>query len=420
MIYSDFKMKLLSDLERDRDLLIAQESFKQPETLFEVTDNDDKLYMRILQMFNTIILKNVELLVLKLCKEKNVENSFGLRQDIYVKIDGEMKIIEFKTSPVSFNSERMRYYVNRQKETCAKMVFVFLLRDSVVARDSIRKFENRIKSFEKNAEIEIILFEEFIEKLFGYDEKMKFLQSMKDFKAEVHQVIGYRITELCSSANRVKLKKSLLTELKEFDYKTVKEEKNTVLKGYKNYVELSDADFLHIYERFQTNELYKLLLGDMDFAKSFLTSEWLYKKYFTLSELDNTFIVAGYLKSVEQMLWDIVLILGKGRTIQNTLISDENLNLLNKTLGSLEHFFEDRANLDLFRDVFGNNKGFVVKYLKSQIDLWRINYRNGYFHKRKLNERSTVENIRKETVYLYMIILGSIDLTSENIRSLMG
>ena len=249
---------------------------------------------------------------------------------------------------------------------------------------------------------------------------MKFLHSMKDFKAEVHQVIGYRITELCSSANRVKLKKSLLTELKEFDYKTVKEEKNTILKGAKNYVELSDTDFLHIYERFQTNELYKLLLGDMDFAKSFLTSEWLYKKYFTLSELDNTFIVAGYLKSVEQMLWDIVLILGKGRTIQNTLISDENLNLLNKTLGSLEHFFEDRANLDLFRDVFGNNKGFVVKYLKSQIDLWRINYRNGYFHKRKLNERSTVENIRKETVYLYMIILGSIDLTSENILSLMG
>lgn len=79
MIYSDFKKKLLSDLERDRDLLIAQESFKQPETLFEVTDNDDKLYMRILQMFNTIILKNVELLVLKICKEKNVENSFGLR-----------------------------------------------------------------------------------------------------------------------------------------------------------------------------------------------------------------------------------------------------------------------------------------------------------------------------------------------------
>ncbi len=208
--------------------MIAQESFKQPETLFEVTDNDDKLYMRILQMFNTIILKNVELLVLKICKEKNVENSFGLRQDIYVKIDGEMKIIEFKTSPVSFNSERMRYYVNRQKETRVKLVFVFLLCDSVVARDSIRKFENRIKSFEKNAEIEIILFEEFIEKLFGYDEKIKFLQSMKDFKAEVHQVIGYGITELCSSANRVKLKKSLLTELKEFDYKTVKEEKNTV------------------------------------------------------------------------------------------------------------------------------------------------------------------------------------------------
>ena len=272
----------------------------------------------------------------------------------------------------------------------------------------------------KTPKLKLFFFEEFIEKLFGYDEKMKFLQSMKDFKAEVHQVRGYRITELCSSANRVKLKKSLLTELKEFDYKTVKEEKNTVLKGAKNYVELSDTDFLHIYERFQTNELYKLLLGDMDFAKSFLTSEWLYKKYFTLSELDNTFIVAGYLKSVEQMLWDIVLILGKGRTIQNTLISDENLNLLNKTLGSLEHFFEDRANLDLFRDVFGNNKGFVVKYLKSQIDLWRINYRNGYFHKRKLNERSTVENIRKETVYLYMIILGSIDLTSENIRSLMG
>ena len=164
--------------------------------------------------------------------------------------------------------------------------------------------------------------------------------------------------------------------------------------------------------RFLNLGRYELLLGESDFAKSFLTSEWLYKKYFSLQELDNTFIVAGYLKSIEQLLWDIIYIIGQGRQVRGVNIEQDNFEDIDTTLGSLQYFITNYSNDDLFETAFGTSTRFVMRYLRSQLSVWRAKYRNGYFHKHNLEDKEKINLIREETFFLYLLILGSISLDS--------
>ena len=97
----------------------------------------------------------------------------------------------------------------------------------------------------------------------------------------------------------------------------------------------------------------------------------------------------------------------------------KNYNDINATLGSLQRFLSDYSNQDLFLDAFGDGRRFVSDYLKQQISFWRDNYRNGYFHKHNLNDLEKVKQIRNQTIFLYMMILGSLDLRTEDLEELM-
>ena len=159
------------------------------------------------------------------------------------------------------------------------------------------------------------------------------------------------------------------------------------------------------------------MIQDGDFAQSLLTSEWLYKKYVMLEQLDNTFIVAGYLKSVEQLLWSIIKLTGRGKFIKDKKIGTAKEDEIDTTLGSLEHFVGDDANSDLFIDAFNNNT-FVIKYIKRQISSWRAKKRNGLFHKSQLKDKAKIDDIRQETIFLYFLILGSLKLTDDQVKKL--
>ena len=45
-----------------------------------------------------------------------------------------------------------------------------------------------------------------------------------------------------------------------------------------------------------------------------------------------------------------------------------------------------------------------------------MHYRNGLFHKDQLNSEEIITRIRQETIYLYMLILGSIELSEASIK----
>ena len=242
---------------------------------------------------------------------------------------------------------------------------------------------------------------------------------MITFKDEMHHAIGYQVTELCSPYHQQKLREELDTELKEMDYDAIK------LRGFAeisaenpNINDLNQRNYGIIKDTYINGGRYKLLIGNADFAESFVTSEWLYKKYFFLDDLDNTFIVAGYLKSIEQLLWDIIFITGNGRQMDGIYIAEENVDAIDKTLGSLQHFLNTWSNDDLFRSDFGNAKHFVMSYLNRRISHWRKAHRNGYFHKHNLKKKETIQAIREETCFLYFLILGALKLSSQEINLL--
>lgn len=50
--------------------------------------------------------------------------------------------------------------------------------------------------------------------------------------------------------------------------------------------------------------LYELMIGQSDFADSFISSEWYYDIHTITGVIDETGVVTGYLKSIEQLLFE--------------------------------------------------------------------------------------------------------------------
>ena len=267
---------------------------------------------------------------------------------------------------------------------------------------------------------------DFLEDIFGSQESISFHKAMRDIDSQLRETLGYYLTELCSSENKLLFKKEMESHLLSFDYDLMKQNSLILMREKNKWAkDLFWGKYAAIKKQFIENGRYKLLLGKKDFAESFFSSEWLIYKTEDSSLLDNTYKVAGYLKSVEELLWDIIILLGEGRTIagkaygEQYQINEKNYNDINATLGSLQRFLSDYSNQDLFLDAFGDGRRFVSDYLKQQISFWRDNYRNGYFHKHNLNDLEKVKQIRNQTIFLYMMILGSLDLRTEDLEELM-
>ena len=413
MIYNEFKKKLISDFEVKRDMLVLRNKGRKPEPLFGIKSDNDKLYMDILSAFETIAILNVENLVGQLCDLKGVaRNPRPEDFDVELMMNEKRVYYEFKTQPFSMDTRTRERMIERIEAADAPVKIVFLLKDGVESQRAIQIFEERTG-------IESMLFEAFLGEVFGKEEEFAFADAMGDFKEEMHNAIGYQVTELCSPYNLAKLKSELDAELKAFDYDSIKTNRFTVLVANgEEDKELRKKNYDIIKNVFINNGRYKLLLGNGDFAESFLTSEWLYKKYFMLEELDNTFIVSGYLKSIEQLLWDIIFMVGQGRKIRKVTIDEKNEDVIDKTLGALQSFISNWSNMDLFQNAFGGGKSYVRDYLAIQISDWRNDYRNGYFHKHALKKKERIDAIREETYFLYLLILGAVWMTPEQVKKL--
>jgi hypothetical protein len=422
MVYANFKKKLISDFETRRDLMVVRDNQDRLESLFGIKDKNDRLYMHILNAFEATAIQNVEDLVIGLCETKGIyyymNPMLANYYDIEIEFDGIKKHVEFKSRPDSLNTHSSGNLAEKIKKDDAPALIVFLVKDGIYSREATVSFELKLKKMGA-VDVQCMLFEDFLEVLFGEQEKLAFQEEMADFKEEMHKAIGYQITELCSPYNLEKLKQQLEEEIKNYDYDRIKQQRYAdMLAAGLHENDLYNSSFSKIKNTFIGNERYKLLLGNSDFAESFITSEWLYKKYFALDELDNTFIVAGYLKSIEQLLWDIIFMVGQGRKIKEVEISEANQDTIDKTLGALQRFLNDWSNDDLFQNTFGGGKHVVMRYLKNQISDWRQQYRNGYFHKHNLKDKEKIDAIREETYFLYLLILGTVKLSGAQILRL--
>ena len=71
--------------------------------------------------------------------------------------------------------------------------------------------------------------------------------------------------------------------------------------------ELSDQEFAKVKNSYLNNKMYVAMVSSNDFADSFISAEWSYDVYYNaMGELELTGIIAGYLKSIEQLMYKIV------------------------------------------------------------------------------------------------------------------
>ena len=412
-IYNQFKYNLLNALRTARDVLVIQEFRTEFESLFEIANDKDKLYSKILKRFEMIATEHVERLIYDLCIQNGMKiemNSKPIHEwayDLLCCIDGKEVLIDIKTSPRVFDSARRKMLSKKYKTINKQIIVVYLVKNNM---------DLKLNVFKENDNVLEITFEDFIFKMFGQEELDLFRESMIFYRDEMHSVIGYQITEIFNESNLKNLIEELKKYFNEFNYEHVRKRTiNEIRVNKERFNDLYDDSFKGIIERFIEEQRFSVLFGNKDFAKSFITSEWLFKQYVSVDGLDNTFIVAGYLKSIEQLLWNIIHLKGQGRLINSCGEEKEiSEDYIKTTLGDLEYFISDYSNLDLFEE---NNK-FAVRYLKEQLSLWRDRYRNGYFHKHQLDIKENVIKIREETIFLYSIILGLIKFDKNLIQNL--
>lgn len=413
-MYQRFKRQLLDEMEMRRDVMVLKASEPSLEPIFEVSSFDDKLYKRILNEFDMIAVRHAEDLLYDLCVKYKIkaEKAVNLYPfDLKMTINGQSCCIELKTSPRVFNADSYRRFIDCVQNSQQPVYLVYLLKDNYQSRNAIARQNLCIHNKCDLSNLKIMLFEDFLLEQFGIKELNLFKKAMMTYKDEMHQAVGYQITEIFNSHNLAALREEIEQDILNFEYDRVKNDIFTEIHSIDDkFADLNNKNFENIRNLFLNQKRYKLLIGNGDFAKSLLTSEWLLKKYFSLPEMDNTFIVAGYLKSIEQLLWNIIYIVGQGRQMKGIVIKDDSAENIDTTLGTMQYFITNYTNDDLFESIFGTSTHFVMRYLRYQLSSWRTKYRNGYFHKKILEDKDVIDMLRDKTFFLYLLILGSISL----------
>lgn len=234
------------------------------------------------------------------------------------------------------------------------------------------------------------------------DEWIKLVRSYKD--------LDPKVKHLSNGEQSMRYAYNVIDQNNRGEYPTIEEDSKTLVIEEE------------VLERFESADFVKCLVGSSDFAKCFMSSEYLFLQHDCADCIDYTSIVSGYLKSVEQLLFSLALFFidngmkmkcGGGRNqhgnkpryewINNCKMVDfttDNLPCIDATMGSLWHFFEDNASTLL--EIDQEKQCILINCLK----LYSQECRNDAFHKHNIDRWSRVELIRHNTIFLLIMLLS--------------
>lgn len=219
------------------------------------------------------------------------------------------------------------------------------------------------------------------------------------FNYDAEMMLGLVVSPIPTKRAIQRKREKVISEFESFFYKSA------LLSTFTS----DELDFLK--ERFRQCGIFKL--PSAPFIDSFVSSEW----YFDLlastdGEMEQTAIVAGYLKAIEQFLF--ALMLSRCNSLQFKLkTSDEEHKLVVLTKGNKSNLLSMANNLLVSIDknygkalykvyvneIIGNSvQTFLHGFIK--------NTRNGYFHRDNLYSFEEIKVIR-EQAYCAFFLLGS-------------
>lgn len=276
-----------------------------------------------------------------------------------------------------------------------------------------------------------MFFDEFInDNLYNY-----FLTTLEEVIEEMQKLIGFDTIPSINISNVTGVKLDLRETIKNIDFQLL------TYNSSKEFDSLSRNDLSNICSNLDNGKA-QVMVGESDFAQSYITSEYLYQALvdkFNNNKLeykfDYTSVVAGYLKTIEQFLYKLLCYQmdydrsekwikrgkkyvyrnkkreyprkeevrenPKNKGIYQVLVTHNNLKFMDISLGSLIWYVSDNENS-------WNLSGKGRKLLNEILLDYKDSVRNGYFHKHNLDDLEGVKRIRDNTLYLLCFIIGSL------------
>lgn len=276
-----------------------------------------------------------------------------------------------------------------------------------------------------------MFFEKFInENLYHY-----FLATLEEVIEEMQKLIGFDTIPSINISNITSVKLELREALNNIDFRLL------TYNSSKEFDSLGRNDLSNICSNLDKGKA-QILIGESDFAQSYITSEYLYQVLvdkFNYNKLeykfDYTSVVAGYLKTIEQFLYKLLCYQmnydrsekwikrgkkyvnrnyrreyprqeevrenPKNKGVYQVLVTRNNLKFMDISLGSLIWYVSDNENC-------WNLSDHGKELLKSLLLDYKDSVRNGYFHKHNLEDIEEVKRIRENTLYILCFIIGSL------------
>ena len=278
----------------------------------------------------------------------------------------------------------------------------------------VETIKSRNEIYKKlNLPLEYVTIKYFWERYFGVEEYHTLITHINEFNESAKSLIGFNTVLVPTDAAISHFKEQTGNWLKAYPYS--------------NYI---PNDIYHhqieiLLNNYINHGLWRAMIGSKNFAVSFISSEWYFQMYKLTENLDLTGIVAGYLKSIEQLIFAILVIFAilelskdKGITIKH-----KNRPDIIEYSAETERFVD--STLYSLQQVIKHNNIFwpeVNKYTKRHIDEllsdWREKHRNGYFHKDSLQSMKIVNEIRDRAIQLYFLILGASKINEDQFGTL--
>lgn len=389
------------------DFSMAYEAYEM-EPLFCVSNKQFPLMKTVAHFSNYQVLNGCRQLCIDMCKQMGLMvKETPEREAVDFILEMDSKSIGIL---ISFTSNFMPDVSDETMQIIDKLMVV-VLQDSMDVQPQFYKPNSyKYRNYKYKDCIEQMTIKQFFEML-GRDDYEDFKECVGRYNYDAEQKLGITVsaipTKKAVEKHREKIRKELLSYFYENELQTIFEEEEIV----------------DMKKWFENN--HEVLTSNADFSRSLISSEWYYDlQVKTDGGIEQTAIVAGYLKSLEQLLCSILLVLSEDE-------NNEFMFFTNKE--GKEKTGQDRLPLNyanqklvltmaknILKAIKGNKKSVlrrtkmtdrVIEYLEQYVEKTR----NGYMHKDNLYEWSDIQNIRTKTYAAYFMVLGTFFIDVEKL-----
>ena len=390
-----------------------------------VNDDSYLFVMKRVEELNIEVIENTIIKLLNLYEIKyknivipwkNIRISSKSKEPIFLDREDEKKVFLLICNNTLFIFKKygMQYYLNQESLKAIKE------RNGIKSHKYIALIEGNAYSDILNHNDDVndesrgtncFSLKYFFDSIFGKNEYPLFKKCFDKYSGLVKEYFGIAVVKTLHPNTLFSFKDDLRKKLIEFDCRKYE-------KRFSKH-HISDEQFELLCQQFTNEKYYELLIGNSEFARCFLTSDWLYSSFGTLAgSIDLTAISMGYYKALEQFMFEMISMytIDKGypdrkisfpkklMPLTDDLIKNDKKSF---TFGPMAKFLTCSFNNDIIRDgieketmLFGYD---VINSIKEQ--------RNGFFHKDNITDREKIENDRLLAYTSFFILLSLFKFT---------